>query len=660
MKFSRTLPCLAGVFLLACLPALAAEGVAPSPESIEAWGDQVFETALTEHRLSGAVLTMVQDGRTVVSKGYGLADHEAGAPVDPGETRFRIGSISKTFTAMAIAQLMDQGLINSLDDPANQYLKRIQLPSPGGKDITLAHLLTHSAGFENPVFHIGTNREYTLPLAAEVIEPFAPEPISSPGQYSAYNNYGISVLGLIIEDVSGMPVAGYLQDNIFRPLGMNKSILNMSPQPSEGLSVPQAFFPNGESMPIPHRSVNQFVAPAGGINATGEDMARYMMAQLDAGASAGSVLSAEGFERLHTQIRSNHERSSGFAMVWFIIDWNGTKLVMHGGNWPGTQSILVLIPEMNTGIFYSMLGEYPEVPMLESITGSERMTPDPDFTYKTPMTNVGTLFNLLESQLGPLEKPAVTAPGSTSLAEYVGSYVGRSTVFTTMERLLSLTSGNLVVDVTLSEDGDGLMIAGRGPFKPIGEDLFWSDAYPGAPLDGLFLDSPIYNFARNEAGEVEYLVPQIGFDAWVKSDPMQNPKFLGAVWGMMFVFLLTAIVSVFYPRIPGHPWAKWLPALALAALLAQAATLLFGYAPGEVLLDEVFFGEKTRFVWLTVASIMFALVALALARHVWLAWRERFWKGRILGAAMRVHYTLLGLAALLLIPVFASLSMFGM
>ena len=660
MKFSRFLPSVAGACLLACLPLFADEVAAPSPESVEAWADEVFGTAMEQHRHSGAVVSMVQDGRMVLSKGYGFADYEAQQAVDPAETRFRIGSISKTFTAVAIAQLMDQGLIDSLDDPANKYLKRIQLPSPGGQEITLAHLFTHSAGFENPVFNLGSDRAHDLPLAAEEIERFQPESISQPGQYSAYNNFGISVLGVIVEDVSGIPVADYFEEHIFEPLGMEKSILNMSPDPSEGLSVPQAFFPSGESMAIPHRTIHPLVAPAGGINATGEDMAGYMLALLDAGAGTDSILSTSGFERMYTQIRSNHERSSGFGMVWFIIDWNGTKLIMHGGNWPGTQSILVLIPEANTGIFYSMLGEFPEVPMLESIIGSERTKPDPGFNYVPPMTNVGTLTNLLETQLGLLQEPLVESTGAAPLSDYVGTYIGRSAPFTTMERLLSLTSSSLVLNVVISEDGEGLMIAGRGPYKPIGDDSFWNDSYQGAPLNGLFIDAPLFNFGRNQAGEVEYLTPQIGFDAWVKSGPMQNPQFLGLAWGMLLLFLLTALVSIFYPRIDGRPLAKWLPAMALALLLAQIATLLFGYAPGETLLDEVIFGHKGRFALFTAWSILFAIIALALGWHVWLAWRESFWHVRRLGALMRVHYSLLGLAAVLLVPVFAALRLFGL
>jgi len=176
---------------------------APTAAAVEAWADALFDEALQRKRMSGAVLTMVQGGEIVLSKGFGFADYGAGTAVDPDETRFRIGSTTKTFTAMAIAQLMDQGLIDSLDDPANDYLKRLQLPSPDGVEITLKHLITHSAGFENRVYNIGSDREYDLPLSPAVIDRYEPAIINAPGQYSSYNNYGTTVLGLVVEDVSG-------------------------------------------------------------------------------------------------------------------------------------------------------------------------------------------------------------------------------------------------------------------------------------------------------------------------------------------------------------------------------------------------------------------------------------------------------------------------
>jgi len=440
---------------------------------------------------------------------------------------------------------------------------------------------------------------------------------------------------------------------------MTKSVLNMLPKPSEGLSTPYAFLPNGEPNAIPHRTVHPFFAPVGGINATGNDMARYMLAQLNAGDGESSVLSPELYRQMHTQIRTNHELSSGYGMIYFTLDWNGVNTVIHGGDWPGTHSGMLLIPELDTGIFFSLLAEYPEVPLLESITGSQRLTPNPDIVVDTPITNLGVLFDFTESFLGKYEQPATASKETANLQEYVGSYVGQSAAFSTMERMLSLGNEFSVVDVTIDETGDGLMINGKGPYKSIGADSFWSEAYREIPLDGLFLDSPIFNFARDETGAIDYLVPLVGFDVWVKSGALSNPQTYGTAWALLFAVCLTAIIAIFYPRIPGRRWAKWLPGFVLVGLVAQPLILMLGYAPGTTIVDDLFFGHGSRFTLFTLASIFVSLSALVLGWNVILAWRESFWDGARFGVVLRLHYSVLGIAALLFIPVFAFLHLLG-
>jgi putative CocE/NonD family hydrolase len=632
---------------------------APAAAAVEAWADALFDEAMRRKRMSGAVLTMVQGGEIVLSRGYGYADYAAGTPVDPDQTRFRIGSITKTFTAMAIAQLMEKGLIESLDDPANNYLKRLQLPSPGGIDITLKHLLTHSAGFENRVYNIGSDRDHELPLSPEAIARYEPATVSTPGRYSAYNNYGTTMLGLIVEDVSGRKIADYFDEHIFAPLGMTKSVLNMSPAPSEGLGTPYAFLPNGEAAAIPHRTVHPFYAPVGGINATGNDMARYMIAQLAAGRDEAAILSPESFDRMHGRIRSNHPLSSGFGMVYFTIDWNGLNVVVHGGDWPGTHSGMMLFPQLDTGIFFSLLAERPEVPILEGILGSDRLTPKPGTVIDTPLSNFGVMFNFFETFFGHYERPATIGDPATDLQSYVGSYVGLSAPYSTMERMLSLLSPLNVVNVTVDEPGSGLMINGKGPYRAIGGDSFWSEEHRETPLDGLFLDSPIFNFVRDESGAIDYLVPQLGIDAWVKTGTLSNPQSYAAAWSILLLVSLTAVLALFYPRISGRPWAKWLPGLFLAGLIVQPLILVLGYAPGTTIIDDLFFGHGSRFVLLTVASMLVALLALILGWHVVLAWRESFWSDARFGIVLRLHYTVLGIAALLFIPVLAFLNLLG-
>lgn len=628
----------------------------PDAQDVEAWADALFATALSNKRMSGAVLTLVQDGEIVLSKGYGYADYVAKTPVLPDDTRFRIGSNTKTFTALAIAQLLDDGRIKSIDDPANKYLKRLQLPTVDGVDITLSHLITHSAGFENRVFNIGTDRSIDLPLSSAEIDRFTSAVVNAPGKYSSYNNYGTTVLGLIVEDVSSQTIADYFEEHIFAPLGMTKSVLNMSPEPSEGLGVPYGFLPNGDPLKIKHRTVQQFFAPVGGINATGNDMGRYMLAQLAEGKDDNPVLSHDGYVRMHKQIRTNHPLSSGFGMIYFTWQWNDERLYIHGGDWPGTHSGMVMMPDSDTALFFSLMADYPDIPVLESIIGSDRLQEVAGVAVDTPISNVGVIMDFLTSFVGEYEKPIDAAFTPSELGDYVGSYVGQSVPSSTMEKMLAITNPFLVVDVALSDEVTGLMINGSGPYQEIGPGVFWSDSV-STPLDGFFLDSRIFNFVRDTDGNVDYLTPQIGFDAWVKSSALENPQTYAKIWGLAFVILLSSVVSLFYPSIASQRAAKWMPSVILLLLIVMPLILIVGYAEGSTVVDELFYGRTGRFTAFAVTANIIALCSIYFGWQIYLAWRDKYWSDRRAGIVMRLHYTILGVAALFLIPVFSFLKL---
>jgi len=629
-----------------------------TPLEVEAWSDDLFDRAQQGKRYSGAVVSFVRDGEIAFSKGYGYADYAAGTPVDPAATTFRIGSITKTFTATAIAQLIDQGLIASLDDPANQYLKRLQLPSPGGKAITLRQLITHTAGFESRVFNIATDKTLNLPLSAEDIQWFMPEVVNDPGRYASYNNFGTAVLGIMVEDVTGVPIARYFEQHIFAPLGMDHSILNMTPDPTPGLGVSYGFTPDGEAILTQHRSIHPFYAPVGGVNATAGDMARFMIAHLDAGkTSADPLMSPEAFALMHQRLAGNHGLSSGFGMIFFIWDWNGQKMIVHGGDWPGTHSGMVLFPELNAGIFFSLMADYPEVPILESIIGSERLKPVEGVTVEAPISNAGVIVDFLTHFLGPARAPRQAGFKPGNPAEYAGDYVGQSAAHTTMDIMLNLTNPFSTVRVNPAEGG-GLIINGKGPYEEIAPDVFWSDRVQ-MPLDGFFLDSPLYAFSRDEQGNVDYLSPQIGFDAWVKKGALGVPSNYLVVWVVLLLFLLSGLLCLFYPKVPANRAAKWLPPVISGLLVAMPLVLLTGYAEDDSLLNQVFFGHGARFVWFAVLADLVAILSVLGGWFAIRAWKDHYWQGRRLAWVLRVHYTLLGLAALLLIPVFNYLNLLG-
>jgi hypothetical protein len=222
---------------------------------------------------------------------------------------------------------------------------------------------------------------------------------------------------------------------------MDHSILNMKPEPTPGLGVSYGFLPDGEPLLTPHRTIHPFYAPVGGINATAEDMARFMIAHLDAGlTSPDPLMSPAAFSLMHERHAGNHELSSGFGMIFFIWDWNGQKMIIHGGDWPGTHSGMVMFPSLNAGIFFSLMADFPEVPILESITGSERLMPVEGVSVESPLSNAGVIVDFLEHFLGPFIAPRQAGFKPGDPAEYAGNYVGQSAPHTTMGIMLNFTN----------------------------------------------------------------------------------------------------------------------------------------------------------------------------------------------------------------------------
>jgi len=184
-------------------------------QDIEAKVDGYISPYLKIGNFSGSIL-IAKEGRILLSKGYGMANLEHDVPNTP-QTIFRLGSVTKQFTSMAIMQLQEKQLLN-VDDPIAKYLPTY----PNGEEITIHHLLTHTSGV--PDFTSFPDYEKTMMLPSPVektIERFKDKPLEfTPGEKFKYSNSGYILLGYIIEKVSGKSYEEFLKENIFQPLNM--------------------------------------------------------------------------------------------------------------------------------------------------------------------------------------------------------------------------------------------------------------------------------------------------------------------------------------------------------------------------------------------------------------------------------------------------------
>src|SRR6266516_4771568 len=193
------------------------------PREVEAFLDGVIGKEMQVDHIPGAAVSVVKDGRLLFTKGYGSADLQAGKPVNAQTTLFRIGSVSKLFTATAVLQLAEQCKLSLYAD-VNTYLKAFHLPATYPEPITLADLLTHTDGVEGrdtglQAAHSASDLE---PLG-QVLAQHLPARVRPPGELTAYSNYGYTLAGYIVEQVSGMPFAQYVEQHLFQRLGMRES-----------------------------------------------------------------------------------------------------------------------------------------------------------------------------------------------------------------------------------------------------------------------------------------------------------------------------------------------------------------------------------------------------------------------------------------------------
>ncbi|HEY5729380.1 MAG TPA: serine hydrolase domain-containing protein, partial [Anaerolineales bacterium] len=215
------------------------EGMSVSPNQakgptdaveIEEFMDNLFAKDMAENHIAGAAVSIVKDGQLFFAKGYGYSDLEKNIPVDPEQTLFKIGSVTKLFTWMAMMQLVEQGKLD-LDADVDTYLD-FHIADTYPQPITLKHLMTHTSGFEDLHADMVTLDEENLAPPREWLVSHIPARVRPPGAVAAYSNYGAALAGYIVARVSGQTYSQYVQEHILDPLGMNSTTAKY-PTPSE-------------------------------------------------------------------------------------------------------------------------------------------------------------------------------------------------------------------------------------------------------------------------------------------------------------------------------------------------------------------------------------------------------------------------------------------
>ncbi|MCP5009077.1 MAG: beta-lactamase family protein [Aestuariibacter sp.] len=312
--------------------------------------DTFFAEELPASNIPGAAFVMVKDGEIVLSEGYGYADVEQKIPYDPADTIVRAGSTVKLITAVAVMQLAEQGIVDVHAD-VNQYLTGFQLDNPFDEPVTLHHLLHHTSGID--VQYIGI-REHDVadlqPLGAFLADNLPPV-VMPPGQYRNYNDYGIALAGLVVEEMSGMPYAEYVTNHIFEPLDMNSSYIMVPDAELDRMAI--SYTESGDDVtPLLTGNYILNTAPGAVINSTPHDIANFMMAYLADGRFQDvRILQEATMQEMKQRQFTHHDALPGMAYAFDEMFINGHRVLAKSGGAPGMQSRMVLLPDENIGFF---------------------------------------------------------------------------------------------------------------------------------------------------------------------------------------------------------------------------------------------------------------------------------------------------------------------
>lgn len=316
--------------------------------------DDAMREAMDRLDIPGGAVIVVRDGRTILARGYGIADLATGKPVDVDTSLFRAASTSKLLVWLLAMQLVEQGRLD-LDQDVNTYLD-FTLPADHGVPVTMRHLMTHTAGYPER-FHGIFDPDTTTPLAAKLRDNIPDQPYA-PGSTVAYANYGAALAGYVIERLHDQPWEAIVEQRILGPLGMRHStVAQPVPDPMRPLLV--STYLHGDARPVPFRTIA--MAPAGSLSASAADMGR-LLAMLVAGAGGvdGPLVSAGTVQGM---MKVDHPLApglpDGLGLGFLVGEYRGVRYAGHAGNMSSLATDLEVLPGHALGWYYVFSSQGP-------------------------------------------------------------------------------------------------------------------------------------------------------------------------------------------------------------------------------------------------------------------------------------------------------------
>jgi CubicO group peptidase (beta-lactamase class C family) len=502
----------------------------------------------------GLGIVVVKDGRIIYLEGFGLADTGSGRRVDPERTRFRIGSVTKVFTAIEALALAEKGKLGLKDDIARY------LPGYGSdRPIRVEDLFTHSAGFDETILGYTPKNPGGEGLA-EYLRDYRPALLRAPGLISQYSNYGVALAGAVEGKAAGRPYEECVVEDILSPLGMLSSGFEPSPNTAVGHEARGSAF-----IPVPYGAIAD--TPDGGMETTCADMGLFLVALMEGPAKGSSALSPASHRELLSPRFRNPGAPTGVALCIQEELRGGRHFLEHQGGLPeGHVAYLALYPDEDMGIFVAANALSPAAARV--VEAFESMLPKASGNGVTGI-----------AALSPLADPV----------DYLGSYRCNQYAHRSFQKLATLVAPELIV-ISRSPGGRLLFSSNVSSDRP-GKTLL---AHEGGDRfereDG---GGPVW-FVRDAAGRISALSTSSPIFQFERIGLLDDPSIgTGIAVGSILAFSLLGIVGLARSRggkrnaqgredrgvrlaVRGTAWIAALNVLTSATFLAFAVLAMNG------------------------------------------------------------------------------------
>lgn len=590
---------------------------------------------MSKSHIPGAAISVVKDGKLFFAKGYGYANLEKKIPVVADKTLFRVASISKLLTATAAMQLYERGQID-LNADVNRYLTDFKLKNPFPESVKVAQLMTHTDGTTQRRIGIAAPTASEMKLLGEYLPEYMPPIVWHPGKLYSYSSHSTTLLGYLVQQISGIPFIEYIDKNLLQPLEMSRSSFLQPPPLADDLAVGYQYR-SGSFKSVPFLYLN--IAPAASLSTTATDMAHFAIAHLQKGRYENErILQEDTAQLMHQQHFTQHPKLPGTAYGFHEYLENNIRALEHLGSLRGYSSSLTLLPDQNIGIFT----------VTNSFAGISGKFLPQFFDRYFPVSTKST-------------PPRTLALSEEQLNRFTGTYRDLEYPRHTFAKL---TAPFEQIQITQGSNGTLLV---RSP------NLFFLKNPPKirlVPVEPLLFqranDNAFTAFGEDENGRIKFafnpVFPVIGTYEripWSETIWVQ----LGIVVVCAVVFLSAAFVYPIQPLI--RRWQgkrflvkrEWRGAWAIAETIGTLnLVFLLGFPLSLWLIGvwKLVYGVPAIVVALLCLPLLTTLLTVALPFFTVKAWKNSNWS-----LMARSHYSLIALTALIFIPFLAYWNLLG-